>query len=140
MTIAGPRVTEAMGEDYSFLKSFSIKNKFGMPYIAILVQSAWSIFLVVVSSFKEIIQYISVSLSIFSMLTVIGVFFLRRKYSKEERPFQLPLYPILPIVFIVTTSWMIYYVTKNDYRIMLYSVLTMIPGLMVYLIASRKKI
>ncbi|HEY5823082.1 MAG TPA: APC family permease, partial [Cyclobacteriaceae bacterium] len=140
MTIAGPRVTEAMGEDYTFLKSFSIKNKFGMPYIAILVQGTWSIFLVIVSSFKEIIQYISVSLSIFSMLTVIGVFFLRRKYSAAERPFQLPLYPVLPIIFIVTTSWMIYYVTKNDYRIILYSVLTMIPGLIVYFIASRKKI
>jgi APA family basic amino acid/polyamine antiporter len=140
MTIAGPRVTEAMGEDYTFLKSFSIKNKFGMPYIAILTQAAWSLFLVIISSFKEIIQYISVSLSIFSMLTVIGVFFLRKQYSSAERPFQLPFYPLLPILFIVTTCWMIFYVTKNDYRIILYSVLTMIPGLLIYFIASRKKI
>ena len=65
MTIAGPRVTEAMGEDYPLLKSFSVKNKFNMPYVAILAQAGWSVFLVIVSSFKEIIQYISVSLSIF---------------------------------------------------------------------------
>lgn len=65
MTIAGPRVTEAMGEDYGLLKSFTVKNKYEMPYLAILVQGAWAIFLVLVSSFKEIIQYISVSLSIF---------------------------------------------------------------------------
>jgi len=79
MTIAGPRVTEAMGNDYGLLKSFSKKNKYDMPYLAILVQGAWSIFLVLVSSFKEIIQYISVSLSIFSMLTVIGIFWLRKQ-------------------------------------------------------------
>jgi APA family basic amino acid/polyamine antiporter len=140
MTIAGPRVTEAMGEDYAILKNFSIKNQYGMPYVAILTQGAWSVFLVIVSSFKEIIQYISVSLSIFSMLTVVGVFFLRRKYPKEERPFRLPLYPVPPLIFIITTCWMIYYVTKDDYRIILYSVATMIPGAFVYFIASRKKI
>jgi basic amino acid/polyamine antiporter, APA family len=140
MTIAGPRVTEAIGEDYSLFKSLTVKNRYGMPYISLLIQAVWSIYLVLVSSFKEIIQYISVSLSIFSMLTVIGVFFLRSKYPKEERPFQSPLYPVLPIIFILTTCWMIFYVLKDDYRIVLYSVLTMVPGFILYLIATRKKI
>src|SRR5258708_4541548 len=62
MTIAGPRVTEAMGEDYPIFISFAKRNRHDMPYIAILVQAGWSIFLVMVSTFKEIIQYISISL------------------------------------------------------------------------------
>jgi basic amino acid/polyamine antiporter, APA family len=139
MTIAGPRVTEAMGDDFELFKNFSIKNKYGMPYVAILAQAGWSIFLVMVSSFKEIIQYISVSLSIFSMLTVIGVFFLRKQYTLRERPYQMPFYPVLPIIFIVTTCWMIYYVMQDDLKIILYSVATMIPGLLLYLFATRKK-
>ncbi|MGC4023121.1 MAG: amino acid permease [Cyclobacteriaceae bacterium] len=53
MTIAGPRVLEAMGEDYPRLKKFTATNKFDMPYIAIIAQGTWSIFLVMVSSFKE---------------------------------------------------------------------------------------
>src|SRR4051812_24167384 len=85
MTIAGPRITEAMGEDFPALKKLSVTNKFNMPYVAILLQAGWSIFLVIVSTFKEIIQYISISLSIFSMLTVIAIFFIRRNY--HERPF-----------------------------------------------------
>jgi basic amino acid/polyamine antiporter, APA family len=139
MTIAGPRVTEAMGEDFALFKSFSKQNRYGMPYLAIIVQASWSIFLVMVSSFKEIIQYISVSLSIFSMLTVIGIFLLRRKYPDAERPFKSPLYPLLPIIFIVTTCWMIYFVTQNDYKIILYSIGTMVPGLLLYFLASNKK-
>jgi APA family basic amino acid/polyamine antiporter len=139
MTIAGPRVTEAMGEDYELFKNFSVKNKYGMPYVAILTQAGWSIFLVMVSSFKEIIQYISVSLSIFSMLTVIGVFFLRRQIPASQRPYQMPFYPLLPIIFIVTTTWMIYYVMQNDLKIILYSVATMVPGLLLFLLATRKK-
>ena len=139
MTIAGPRVTEAMGVDYPLLKSFSVKNKFDMPYVAILVQAGWAIFLVMVSSFKEIIQYISVSLSIFSMITVLGVFKMRRMYEKKDRPYSLPFYPTPPLIFTLCTCWMIWYMAKDDARILLYSCLTMIPGLVLYLIASKKK-
>jgi len=138
MTIAGPRVTEAMGEDYPLLKKFSTRNRFDMPYVAILTQAGWSVFLVLVSSFKEIVQYISVSLSIFSMITVLGVFWLRGTH-KQERSFSLPLYPIPPLVFAVCTSWMIWYMTKDDPRILLYSCLTMVPGLALYFVASKNK-
>ena len=139
MTIAGPRVTEAMGEDYPLLKSFSIKNKYEMPYWALLAQAGWSIFLVLVSSFKEIIQYISVSLSIFSLLTVLGVFQLRRMYKKEDRPYSMPFYPIPPIIFTICTCWMIWYMAEEDPYILLYSCLTMLPGLVLYFLASKRK-
>jgi APA family basic amino acid/polyamine antiporter len=139
MTIAGPRVTEAMGEDYPIFMSFTKKNRFDMPYIAILVQAGWSIFLVLVSSFKEIIQYISISLSLFSMMTVLGVFLLRRQVPKAERPYSMPFYPIPPLVFTVCTCWMIYYVTSSDPKIILSSVATMVPGLILYFVAAKRK-
>lgn len=139
MTIAGSRVLEAMGDDYPKLKTFAAKNKYDMPYLAILAQAAWSIFLVLVSSFKEIIQYISVSLSIFSMLTVLGIFVLRKQYSLEQRPFRVPFYPFPPIIFTVCTIWMIYYVTVNDYKVILYSLGTVIPGLIVYFAVAKPK-
>ena len=109
-----------------------------MPYVAILAQASWAIFLVLVSSFKEIIQYISVSLSIFSMVTVLGIFLLRRKHKKEDRIYSLPLYPMPPLIFTACTCWMIWYMTKDDPRILLYSCLTMIPGLILYVVASKK--
>jgi APA family basic amino acid/polyamine antiporter len=140
MTIAGPRVFEAMGEDYPAMKSFARKNKYDMPYLAIVAQGGWAIFLVLVSSFKEIIQYISISLSIFSMLTVLSIFFLRQKYPTGERPFKVPLYPLPPIVFTVCTCWMIYYVTSDDPWIILYSLGTMVPGLLVYYFVRPKPV
>lgn len=138
MTIAGPRVTEAMGEDYSLLKSFSKPNKHGMPYIALLAQAGWSIFLVLVSSFKEIIQYISVSLSIFSMITVLGIFMLRRKNISGTH-FKVPFYPITPLIFVGCTLWMIYYVAADDFKIILYSLGTMVPGYVLYRFATHKQ-
>ena len=136
MTIAGPRVTEAMGEDYTLLKSFSVKNKYHMPYLAILVQACWSVFLVLVSSFKEIIQYISVSLSIFTVMTVFGIFFLRKRTTTTDH-FKIPFYPLPPIIFIVCTMWMIWYVAIEDFKIILYSLGTMVPGYVLYLLSTR---
>jgi APA family basic amino acid/polyamine antiporter len=136
MTIAGPRVTEAMGEDYPALQKLSTRNRYGMPYVAVLIQAGWSVFLVMVSSFKEIIQYISISLSIFSLLTVIGIFFLRKTHT--DRPFRMPFYPVTPLIFIVVTCWMIYYMFREDPRIIFYSLGTMIPGAIIYFSVRKK--
>ena len=136
MTIAGPRVIEAMGEDYKLLQTFSVKNRYQMPYVAILAQAGWSIFLVLVSSFKEIIQYISVSLSFFSMLTVFGIFFLRKQSTTTDH-FKTPFYPIPPLIFIICTTWMIYYVAAEDFKIILYSLGTMALGYILYIASSR---
>ncbi|MCA6433647.1 MAG: APC family permease, partial [Cytophagales bacterium] len=138
MTIAGRRVLEAMGDDYPKLKRFATTNRFDMPYLAILTQAGWAIFLVMVSSFKEIIQYISVSLSIFSMATVLGIFILRSRQTAEKRVYSVPFYPIPPIIFTICTCWMIYYVTENDPWIILYSLATMVPGLIIYYAISKK--
>lgn len=136
MTIAGPRVLEAMGEDYPKLKTFTTTNKYDMPYLAIIVQGGWSIFLVIVSSFKEIIQYISVSLSVFSMITVIGIFFVRRKFPNSS--FRLPLYPLPPLFFIAVTCWMIYFEFTKNPMVILYSAGTILSGLLVYQWVSKK--
>lgn len=136
ITIAGPRVTEAMGEDYPALKKLSAKNRFDMPYLSVFLQAGWSIFLVLVSSFKEIIQYISISLSIFSMFTVAGIFILRKTH--HERPFRLPFFPLPPLIFIVVTCWMIYYMFREDPKIIFYSLATMVPGVILYFSVAKK--
>lgn len=136
MTIAGPRVLEAMGEDYPKLKTFSATNRYEMPYLSIIVQGGWSIFLVIVSDFKQIIQYISVSLSVFAMLTVIGVFFVRKRFPDSS--YKLPLYPFPPIFFIAVTCWMIYFEFTKNPAVILYSAGTILSGLLVYQWVSKK--
>lgn len=139
MTIAGSRVSEAMGEDYGGIKILAKKNRYNMPYWAVIIQAGWSVFLVCVSTFVEIVQYISISLSIFSMLTVAGIFRLRKTHP--IRPFKVPLYPLPPILFIAVTCWMIGYMFIENPRIIGYSVATMIPGVFLhwYLSHQQKK-
>jgi APA family basic amino acid/polyamine antiporter len=129
-------VSEAMGEDYIGLQILARKNRYGMPYWAVIIQAGWSVFLVSVSTFVEIVQYISISLSIFSMLTVAGIFKLRR--TNMVRPFRIPWYPLPPLIFIAVTCWMIYYMFKEDPKIIVWSVATMIPGALLHHFFLRK--
>lgn len=138
MTIAGPRVTEAMGKDYTSLKILASTNKFGMPYIAMLVQAAWAIFLVLFSSFTEIIGNIAVSLSFFTLLSVIGLFVLRLKNKGKPRSFSTPLYPLTPIIFIAMTLWMIVHESISKPSVLLYSLGTVALGLILYFFAAKK--
>jgi APA family basic amino acid/polyamine antiporter len=137
MTIAGSRVSEAMGEDYDGLQILARKNRYGMPYWAVIIQAGWSVFLVSVSTFVEIVQYISISLSIFSMLTVAGIFSLRKTHA--VRPFRIPWYPLPPLIFIVVTCWMIYYMFWEDPKIIVWSVATMIPGAVLHRLLLRRQ-
>lgn len=136
MTIAGSRVTEAIGEDYGQLGFLARQNRYGMPYWAVIVQAGWSIFLISVGTFVEIIQYIAISLSIFSMLTVAGIFRLRKTH--RVRPFRVPWYPLPPLIFIGVTCWMLWYMFWEDPKIIVYSLATMIPGALLHRMLSRR--
>jgi APA family basic amino acid/polyamine antiporter len=138
MTIAGPRVAEAMGKDLSLLKNFTRSNRFGMPWIAILAQAAFSILLVLFSNFVAIIQYVSVSLTLSSFFGVISVFILRRRFPRESRPFSTPLYPLVPVLYLATALWMILFVTLDNPLVIVYSILTMVPGVLLYYVQPGK--
>lgn len=140
MTIAGPRVGEAMGRDFRILGFLSRPNRFGMPWPAIVLQSVWAMVLVMVSSFKEIIQYISVSLSWFTLLTVLGLLVVRRRSGSgplASGVFRVPGYPLPVLIFAGATVWMIVYVTAENPSVIWYSLLTIAIGFVVYLLAEK---
>jgi len=138
MTIAGPRVIEAMGQDYPRLGFFNRHNRFAMPHRAILFQSGWAITLVLISSFQEIIQYISVSLSVFSMLTVLSVFRLRKSHPQPEAGFRMPLFPLPPLAFAGVSVWMIAVVFLSSPVVLVYVLVTLLPGIGLYLAAKNR--
>jgi APA family basic amino acid/polyamine antiporter len=140
MIIAGPRVLEKVGKDYTFFKVLTQNSKGGTPTIAILVQGTISAILIMVSSFKDMIEYISIVLTFFSTLTVIGLMVLRaRDKNPGENIFKTPLYPLPAILFICAAVWMVTYFAKEDPRKLIYGLLSMVPGLIIYLLTSRTK-
>jgi len=103
--LAKPRVSYAMARDglgFRFLGH--AHAKFATPDLAILVQAAVAVILVLVlKEFDTLTTYFVVVEWLALIFGVGSVFVLRRTQPDAPRPFKTPLYPLVPLVFVVGT-------------------------------------
>lgn len=100
MIWVGSRVTRAMAADHQMWAYFAHDNRSSVPVRAVWLQAGISIFLVTTSSFEQVLLYSGFVLQLFTILTVIGLFGLRRSGVGESTAWKSPLYPWLQIVFL----------------------------------------
>ena len=139
MIMAGPRITKAIGEDVGKLKLLARVNKNGIPYIAIMLQSAITIVLIVTSQFESVLTFIGFSLSLFTFLTVCGIFIVRAKGMHKELAYKTVAYPFVPIIYLVVNAWMLYFTISNKPIESLYGLINVAIGAIVWLITQNKK-
>lgn len=137
MIIVGPRVYNAMGEDYPRLKWLS-KKRNDIPVLAILFQSLLSIVFIVTSTFEQVIVIIGFTLNLFTFMTVLGVFVLRRKRPDLKPPFRTMGYPYLPLLFLCINIWILVYGFISRPHESLAGIAITVSGLLIYLIAGKK--
>ncbi|NJN51432.1 MAG: amino acid permease [Gammaproteobacteria bacterium] len=113
MTLAGPRVLQVIGQDFAVFAPLSRTNSDGVPYVAILFQSALSLLLILTASFESILVFAGFTLGLNTLFTVAGAFIVRRRLGRQALPFRMPLYPLPPLVFIVITTWTLAYILKD---------------------------
>lgn len=140
MTWAGPRVTQAIGEDIPFFKGLAKKNANGIPYYAIFLQLCIVLVLVITSTFEAVITYLGFTLTLSSFLTVLGVFVHRIRFPDVPRPYKTWGYPVTPVIFLAISLWMLIYIFLGKPVESLAGLTTIALGLPVYFIASKKKL
>ncbi len=104
MTLAGPRVLQAIGEDVRGLRFLARCNRRGAPTRAVLVQQGLALGLVLTDSFEAVLTFAGFTLTLFALLTVAGVLRLRHREPDLPRPFRVPLYPLPPLVFLTVSG------------------------------------
>ncbi len=112
--ITGARSVYAVGRDFpalSFIGRWDERN--GSPRMAMLVQGALSLLLVIVAAgtfdgFRVAVEYTAPVFWLFFLLVGISLFVLRRRDPSVDRPFRVPLYPALPLLFCATSAYMLY--------------------------------
>jgi basic amino acid/polyamine antiporter, APA family len=128
----GPRVMMTMGEDIPALRLFARKSSNGAPAYAILFQLAVANLMLFTRSFEAVLDFIQFSLLFCSFFTVLGVIKLRIAQPELPRPYRVWGYPVTPVVFLLVTLFMMYYlVTERPLQSVL-SILIMISGLLIY--------
>ncbi|MEK7265612.1 MAG: amino acid permease [Pseudomonadota bacterium] len=113
MTIAGPRVLQAIGEDFPAFRPLAAVNRDQIPARAIYAQSAVAALLIVTSSFQSILVFAGFLTALNSFFTVLGLFVLRARQPLLARPFKTPLYPLTPLVYLALTLWTLIYAAAS---------------------------
>ncbi len=101
LILAGARVYYAMAKDNLFFKTTGELNKKSVPAKALLSQSIWASVLCLSGTYSQLLDYVVFTVLIFYMLTIIGIFILRKRKPGLERPYKTFGYPVLPIVYIL---------------------------------------
>jgi APA family basic amino acid/polyamine antiporter len=98
--IIGPRVYYAMAKDGLFFKSVSkLHPRFHVPSNSIILQGIIAVIFALSGTFEQVLTYMGFALGIFPVLTVAGVFILRKRSPEAPR---LPGYPYSQIIYMAT--------------------------------------
>lgn len=113
MTLAGPRVIEAMAEDLPPLRPLAERTATGSPSRAVLMQGALALAFVLTDSFDGVLTYAGFTLTLFTLLAVVGVFVLRRREPALSRPYRVWGFPWTPLFFAGFSLWTLLVVIRD---------------------------
>lgn len=140
--MTGVRVPFAMAQDnlFPFAKFFGkINDKFETPLNAFIIEVALACLYVFSGSFETLTNLAMFVLWIFFTMAVAGIFILRNKHKHIERPFKVPLYPIVPLIGVAGGIYIIISTLITNTSLALYGLLITALGLPVYYLITRKK-
>ncbi|HTD24099.1 MAG TPA: amino acid permease [Terriglobales bacterium] len=101
LILAGARVYYAMAKDKLFFEPVAkIHPKYKTPVNALIVQAIWTCLLCLSGTYGQLLDYIIFAVLVFYILTIVGLFVLRRTQPHAERPYRAFGYPVLPAVYI----------------------------------------
>lgn len=133
MVWAGPRVAMVIGEDYpAFLGWLRGRSATGIPVAAVQTQCALTVFLLLTSTFEQVLIYTQFALLACSFLTVLGVIVSRRTQPNLPRPFRVPLYPLPPVLFLLIAAFAMLYTAVLKPMEALCGILTLAGSLGIY--------
>ncbi|MFN8240220.1 MAG: amino acid permease [Bacteroidales bacterium] len=138
LLILGPRVTQAIAQDYSTLGILGKENKNGSPVYATVLLTVIALILIWTSSFEQIMTLIGFTLSLFTITSVAGVFIMRYRMKKNGENFYHTFgYPFIPLFFIIVEGCMMVYVFANKPVQSLTGIGIALIGLVIYFILIK---
>ena len=101
LILSGARVYHTMANDGLFFSRAGILNKFQVPGIGLWFQCAWATVLCLSGRYSELLDYVVFAVLLFYILTIVGIFVLRKTKPDSERPVKAFGYPYLQIIYIL---------------------------------------
>ena len=104
LILSGARVYYTMANDGLFIPSAGKLNDKGVPGTALRMQFVWASVLCLSGSYGQLLDYLVFTALLFYILTIAGLFKLRRTQQDTPRPYKAFGYPLIPALYIVLAS------------------------------------
>jgi APA family basic amino acid/polyamine antiporter len=139
LILSGARVYYAMAKDGLFFKSTGkVHPKYLTPKNALIVQGIWTCVLCLSGSYGQLLNYVIFAVLVFYILTIGGLFVLRRTRPDAERPYKAVGYPILPAIYIVMALFIDVVLLRYQPQYTWPGLFIVLLGIPVYLVWSRR--
>ncbi len=150
LVLAGPRVYYAMAADGLFFKQAATLNKAKVPAWSLVIQCLWSCALVLPRTFNtetkqygnlysNLLDYVISAALIFYILTIAGVFRLRKTRPNAERPYRAFGYPVVPALYIMGATAVLIALFQYRASTTWPGLLIVLCGLPVYYLTKSRK-
>ncbi len=138
LILSGARVYFAMAKDGLFFKKTGELNANSVPASALIFQGIWASALCLSGKYGDLLDYVVTAVLIFYILTIAGIFILRKKQPNAERPYKAFGYPVLPALYILIATAIIIDLLLLKPGTTLPGVAIVLTGIPVYFIWKRK--
>jgi len=139
LTLAGARVVYAMARDGLFFRSAAwVHPRHHTPSRALLAHGLVAGLLTLTGTYSDLLTLTAFSSLLFNVLTVVGLFVLRRRRPDLARPYRVWGYPLVPLLFVAVALFFLVYMPVADPRNTSFGLLLTAAGLPAYYYWRRR--
>lgn len=138
LIMAGSRVYYTMAKDGLFFKKAAHLNDASVPAWALWAQGIWASALCLTGKYGDLLDYVMIIVVIFYILTIIGIFILRKKMPDAERPYKAFGYPVIPFIYIIVATAICVSLLITKTSTCGWGVVIMLAGIPVYYLTKPK--
>lgn len=138
LIMAGARVYYTMAKDGLFFKKAASLNGSSVPGWGLWFQCIWASALCLTGKYGDLLDYVMIIVVIFYILTIYGIFILRKKMPNADRPYRAFGYPVLPFVYIILATAFCVMLLKDRASTCGWGVIIMLAGIPVYYLTKPK--
>ena len=115
MVFIGPRVSEVMGKDHRILGFLAGRTRNGVPLRALVFQYFLALAMILTGTFELVTKYAGILLSLCAVMTVAGIFVLRKRHGRPEGGYRTVGYPVVPVLFMIPILFSVVYLIREDF-------------------------
>jgi basic amino acid/polyamine antiporter, APA family len=138
LIMAGARVYYTMAKDRLFFAKAGNLNVNNVPATSLWMQCIWASLLCLTGKYNELLALVMFGVLIFYVLTILGIFVLRKKKPDIVRPYKAFGYPVLPALYILTASALALLLLIFEMNFTLPGLAIILLGIPVYHFLMRK--